>query len=257
MGGPAHPDELLAAYAVDALDEAERAAVADHLAGCAHCRAELGSFHEALAQLPVLVGEPPPAELWDRITAELDAPAEPPAHGQQRHADADAEELLHRGELVAPSPLDARRRPRWHGLLAGSVAAAAAALLAVVVTAGILDRGDARPDVVELADAALQAPGTRVVPLATPEGAQVARVVVGGQGRGSFVVLDGLAPLGPDGAYQLWALDGEVPVSLGVLGDGTELVVALPVPAEAQRLAISAEGRGGAAAPTLPPVAVA
>jgi anti-sigma-K factor RskA len=53
-----------------------------------------------------------------------------------------------------------------------------------------------------------------------------------------------------DRAYQLWSLDGTTPVSLGVLGDGSVAALAVPLPHEAARLAITAEPAGGGAMPT-------
>ena len=51
MSAPLHPHDELAAYAVDALDPDERAAVEAHLDGCAPCRAELAEHWETLARV--------------------------------------------------------------------------------------------------------------------------------------------------------------------------------------------------------------
>jgi anti-sigma-K factor RskA len=73
-----HPLDDLAAYAVDALDDAERQSIDDHLAGCAACRDELAAHHETLAELTS--SEPPPAAIWQRVAAGIGAPALPDPH---------------------------------------------------------------------------------------------------------------------------------------------------------------------------------
>jgi anti-sigma-K factor RskA len=60
--------DLTAAYALDALDERERAAYEEHLATCERCRAELGELQGVAAALAVAADGPaPPAELRGRI----------------------------------------------------------------------------------------------------------------------------------------------------------------------------------------------
>lgn len=54
---------LSGAYAVDALDDLERARFEQHLADCAECRAEVASLREAAALLPEAAAVAPPAEL--------------------------------------------------------------------------------------------------------------------------------------------------------------------------------------------------
>jgi anti-sigma-K factor RskA len=67
-----HPLDDLAAYALAALDDAERQEVDDHLAGCASCRAELAEHHETLAALTT--DEAPPVAVWQRVAASIGAP---------------------------------------------------------------------------------------------------------------------------------------------------------------------------------------
>jgi len=66
--------ELLGAYALDAVDPDEAAAVEEHVASCPRCRAELAEHRETAAML-ASVGAPAPEGVWDRIAAELDADA--------------------------------------------------------------------------------------------------------------------------------------------------------------------------------------
>lgn len=60
--------DLSAAYALDALDEDERRAYEDHLAGCERCRAEVAAFSSTAEALAYAVGPAgPPPMLRDRI----------------------------------------------------------------------------------------------------------------------------------------------------------------------------------------------
>lgn len=62
---------LLGAYALDAVDQAERQQVEAHLEDCAACRRELARLREAADMLPS--PSRPPEELWKRIVAEVRA----------------------------------------------------------------------------------------------------------------------------------------------------------------------------------------
>lgn len=62
---------LLGAYALDAVDQAERQQVEAHLSDCAACRRELAQLVEAAGMLPP--PPRPPDELWDRIVADVRA----------------------------------------------------------------------------------------------------------------------------------------------------------------------------------------
>src|SRR5262245_2879563 len=86
MGGPGlmscgEVRQALGAYALGALDRAEAAGVAEHLAGCADCRAELEAYREIVDALPAAVyaAAParPPAALRARVLAAAGAGAPP------------------------------------------------------------------------------------------------------------------------------------------------------------------------------------
>src|SRR5438034_909666 len=62
--------ELLGAYAVDAVDSDEAVAIETHLDECARCRADLAEMREVAAFLAHTGGEAP-SGLWDRIAASL------------------------------------------------------------------------------------------------------------------------------------------------------------------------------------------
>lgn len=281
-----HPLDDLAAYAVDALDDAERAAVDEHLAGCLACRAELVGHIEALASLTG--DERPPAVVWERIAADIGAPgmpvpggasdggspAAPPTSGPSAGSAAAVPPAAAStppvppaaaapvppsapaaGEPPSVADLAARRAER-PGLRPWIVAALAAAAVVLVAFGFVLGgtAGDDDPDSVgELARRAVDE-GADVGTLDGTSGQPVARVVDGGRGT-SFVLLDDLDALPEGRSYQLWSLDGPQPVSLGLLGDGSPDAVAVPLPAGATELAISDEPASGVTAPTGPIVA--
>lgn len=65
---PAHPDDLLEAFALDALDGAEEAAVLEHLESCLQCSQTIDELRQATALLVQSVDTlAPPAELRDRL----------------------------------------------------------------------------------------------------------------------------------------------------------------------------------------------
>jgi anti-sigma-K factor RskA len=223
-----HPLDDLAVYAVDALEPNERAAVEAHLAGCVSCRAELAEHLDTLARLTEAFA--PPAGGLEQLLAGLDAP---------RH--------MARPTAITAAPSARERRRRW--MRVAGVAAAAAAVAAVVGVA-LSSLGDEDTDTLsDLADEALDQPDADVATLATPEGANVARVVVTDEGTG-YLFADDLPTLAEGQAYQLWQLDGPAPVSLGLVGDGTQPVSAVAVPAGTTTMAISAEVAGGVVSPT-------
>ena len=95
--------ELAAGYALGALDDADRQAFVEHLAGCETCREELASLQDAAAALALAEeGPEPPPQLRDRLLAAV-------------HREA---------EKVVPI-----RRRQWR--VPGAVALAAAACLAL------------------------------------------------------------------------------------------------------------------------------
>ena len=64
MSGDIHA--LSGAYAVDAVDDFERAQFERHLTGCPDCRLEVASLREGAALLAEIVAQPAPDALRDR-----------------------------------------------------------------------------------------------------------------------------------------------------------------------------------------------
>jgi hypothetical protein len=254
-----HPLDDLAAYAIDALDPAERHAVADHLAHCSTCSAELAGHRETLGALAPV--EVPPPEVWQHITVAIGAPGLPDPHTGTRSMavldDSASSRPLDEGsedgdDRVAPvtslaGAARARaRRPsplRW---VAAIVALVVAASVGGLLGFALGDSSD-DADIGSLAQQALDEPNGVLATLADSEGRPVARVVA--DEDGAFMLLDALQDLPEGRAYQLWSVGGPEPVSLGMLGrDGTN-TVAFRLPPTISELAISVAPTSGETAP--------
>jgi len=62
--------DLVAVYALDALEESEVAEVEDHLRQCPRCRDELAGYRQTAALL-AHAGSPSPEGVWERISEEI------------------------------------------------------------------------------------------------------------------------------------------------------------------------------------------
>ncbi len=74
----AHPEDLLEAYSLDALDDLEALQVESHLAGCERCRLEVARLRHAVSYLGQSVApRPAPATVLLRLRRALGPPAAP------------------------------------------------------------------------------------------------------------------------------------------------------------------------------------
>ena len=232
-------EQLIGAYALDAVDPDEREAVEAHLAVCPRCRAELAEHLEAASYL-AHTGAPAPEGLWRRIAATLEE--EPPAM---------------RLEVVG-EPGRGRPRRRRVVLAAAAVAAIVFAVMGVLIVRqeGRLD--DLHHQVAEdsLTRAAMRAladPASRKMTLASPTGAGVtASAVITPSGAGYLMPSD-LPKLPRGRTYQLWGVMPGHVVSLGLLGPDPQLS-AFPAHGGVEGLAITDEVSGGVSQPTGSPI---
>ncbi len=99
-------------------------------------------------------------------------------------------------------------------------------------------------------DDALDDSGSRQVTLQVTDSSVTVPAVVTAEGDG-YVRADDLPALGPDHTCQLWAIvpDQPAPISLGVLGPDPT-IAAFHIDVDQATQAISAQQRGGVAAPT-------
>lgn len=268
--------ELLGAYALDAVDGDERAAVEAHLEVCPRCRAEVEE-HREVAGLLAQGGGPAPEGVWGRIADSLEEPppelrlapvaraaeAPPTAEGAPAGGVSPTAGVSPAADRSPGSDGDVVRlddRRRWPRRLA-AVAAVAAAVLVAVLGLEVRDQAD-RIDELQVAlddparaalDAALVQPDTRRVELAVADGTATIDGAVTAEGVG-YLQADALPDLGEGRTYQLWGLGGDAPVSLGTIGADPAVVT---FRAEGwEQFAVSAEDAGGSVAPTSDPVAV-
>jgi len=219
-------EELLGAYALDAVDPDERRMVEAHLVGCPKCRAELAG-HLEVASWMAGGGAAAPDGVWERIAANLDD--EVPA---MRLTSDDLAAARHQRSPVAPVapvaeviPIADRRQRRVVRALAGVAAAAAAIVLVLGIVvarqAETIDdqRGEiASPMLSRAAGEAMADPTSTKVNLTAPDGGGAAATVVITEDGTGFVLDTSLDPLPADRTYQLWGIEGDRVISLGVMG---------------------------------------
>ncbi len=242
-------EELLGAYALDALDEDERLLVDRHLSTCDSCREEVRDHREVAALLappPI----PPPDRVWGRILA-----------GIAVAAPAD--------ELAPVVPLRRRERrfesTRW---LAGAAAAVAVVALGVtvVVQSGRIgsldDQVTAQQQEIaafqadplrQAATAALEDPNARIADLTAEDTEARMQIVLLPDGTG-YVFENTMTPLPDEATYQLWALVDDRIISAGVLGNDPGVVPFHLDPAGVQGLVVTEEVAGGVAQSESDPV---
>ena len=212
--------ELIAGYALDALDEADRARAKELLETSEEAREELRAFTDVAAGLATAATGPAPRpELRDRI---VDA--------------ASAE-----GQNVVPV------------LAVGAALAACAAIAAGVWGLSVSsDLDDTRLALArERAAASILADPVTQSTLTGNTG----RLVVGDEGR-AVLVLSDAAPVPAGKSYQMWVIDDGQPVSAGLFRAG-QGIVAVPVDGQVEQgsvVAVTIEDDEGATAPSGEPV---
>jgi hypothetical protein len=241
--------DLLGAFALDAVDDDERDLIEAHLVGCPRCRAEVATHRETAALL-AHGGDRAPEGLWTRITENLEE--SPP-------------------EFSPVVPLGAARDERRARRSISLRAAAAIGAVAAVVTAFFgwrIGQQDQRLDrfneqfaaalsqdgLRRAAIAAVGAPDAEQLWLKSFDGQRAVHLVRLPNGTG-FVISDGLAPLPPDRTYQLWALTKDTKVSLGLLGQDPDVSPFRMVGA-VTGYAITDEVAAGVEQPTQTPVVI-
>jgi anti-sigma-K factor RskA len=230
--------DALPAFALDALDPAERAAVAAHLLTCAECEAELAALYRVadgigLEAQPVV----PPALLRSRVLAGIGGDKEvavPPA-----------------------APATASRTWRTWALpvaLAASVAVAAFALYQTSLARTELEPLRRMERVLGAADL------VRADLVGQGSAAEASARALWSPSEGLVFTAANLPPLPLDRVYQLWTIRGSQPTSAGLLARGADGSVTFVRDAEAagppDAFGVTIEPAGGSATPTLPIVLV-
>ena len=198
--------ELTAAYALDALDEAEEREYEDHLARCPRCREELASLGETAAALAYAAdGPPPPAALRTRI--------------------------LEQARTERPNVVPLRRRVTW--IATAAAAAAACAALGLGLWAASLSRSLDRERGRQAGVAAvLGDPAAHRFALSSSHGS----LVVGSTGR-AVLLVSGLEQPPSGRVYEAWVVQHGAPKPAGTFRSGqTATLLTTPVPEGAKVL---------------------
>ena len=228
---------LSGAYAVDALDDAERTQFERHLAVCPECRAEVQSFSETTAIMTEAQAQTPPPSLRDRVLADISAvrpfPPEVPA------ADASPAHL---------APVVTLRRR----MLTSLVAAAAVVLLAL----GAFTWHPWQHDAATLADQIRRAPDAVSVIEPVPGGGKLTLIRSASLKRA--VIVGSPVPEPAAGTtYQMWLQQpGQDMVSAGLMPDPGKPTVLTGDAATAVAAAVSVEPEAGSSHPTHDPIAI-
>jgi anti-sigma-K factor RskA len=246
-------EELLGAYALDALPPDEAQAVREHLAGCARHASEAAELRAVAARLPA-AAEPrnPPPELRERVLAAIAGESQQSAVAAAPAAEAPRPSESARSR-TSWAPASGRRFTYGWGALAAVVVAAFVGLL--VWNFVLLNRLDGESDLERLAQSA-----TSVTALQTADGETAGSVIYFDDEKTAVVVGAGMEQLGDDRTYQLWAIDGGAPQSIGLMEPGEDGSATVTVPFDAGAstvLAITIEPAGGSPAPTTDPVMIA
>jgi anti-sigma-K factor RskA len=237
--------ELAGAYALDALDDAERERYERHLGGCPACAEDVRRMTSTATALAMAVTAEPPAGLRERVLAAAattpQLPPLPPAAARHRH-----------GRPVT--------RSAWFPRLALGVAAVgvAAAVVLAVVTVSTQRRLD---DV--------QTQNQAIAAVLTARDAQITSAAVSGGGTATVVssfaqhqmifTSSGLPKLANAKVYELWFLSTGSARPAGLLPQPTDGKTA-PVLADglssADKVGVTVEPAGGTSSPTTTPIVV-
>ena len=236
------------AYALNALDDQERAACETHLAQCAECRAEVASFIDTATRLASTSEVAPPPELRSRILSGISQvrPLPPPDAGKHRGDETEAVAETTTDNVV---PI---RRQRWVPRLV----AAAAVVIALGGGAAVWHPwdGPGTQQALSPVDQVLQAPDavSATKHLAIGGEATVVRSV--SQRRAVMTVSD--MPVPPTGkAYELWLQTPKGTMVPAGIMKGTSMVLSGDA-AKAVGAGITIEPAAGSTSPTTPPVAL-
>jgi anti-sigma-K factor RskA len=219
------PHDLLAAYALDALDDDERERFERHLEECDECSEQLALLREPVAALAYAAeGPAPPEALRGRIIE--GARAEPRA------------------------PVIRLRRRNWPLATVAAVAAAAACLaIGLGLWANSLSNSlDEERSAKKTYEQILRS-GATAKPLIGADG----WLLVANDGRAALSVC-GLADAPSAKTYEAWVISGETPQPAGLFrgGSGCNPVVLSERVPNSATVAVTLERAGGATSPTLP-----
>ena len=236
--GNAHEIHALSgAYAVDALEPAEKALFEAHLAACSACREEVAELREATALMAGTTAADPPAALRDSVLAGIRSVRPLPP------------------EVVEATPARVRSLPVRRRLTAFAVAAA---LLGVAGAGTVVwhETTSSEQGRLTVADRVLRAGDAKRVNLALGGGASAS--VVRSVSQGKAVLITRGMPDAPTGrVYELWLqTPAGAMVPAGLMSGGSTTVVLDGDATNATAAGITIEPKGGSESPTTEPIAL-
>ena len=249
--GRPEPHTMAGAYALDALEERDRARFERHLAGCPECGREVAGLREATARLATAAARQPAAALKDRLLAETAMVRQLPPltrDGPDRPA-------RHRGIAARARCRRPRtRRPGWPA----TVAVALAGVFLIAATA-IWAAGNGRPSPLtpessrgHAIAAILTAPDATMISARVQTGGS-ATVVMSHRQRTLVFAAAGLRALPSSRCYELWLMGPGRDRGAGLLPPprrGMTGPVITPGLEPGDRLGLSVEPASGTRQPT-------
>jgi len=250
---------LLGAYAIDAVSEDERRLVEVHIPNCGECSSELIGHLQVVA----LLGDSQttaPTEPWARIEQQLagveplefDVPDTVPTGVEQLPSTASA-------QLASALEKSKTRTRKISVVLKLAASVVALALLIGVYSQSSDGNPSGRPKSVTISTAtlyrqAVSSSGARIITLHSPKSGLQSVVVVTTTGAG-FVDASAMAKLDRTQTYQLWGISKTAAISLGLLGTRPEIsAFTTNGQQEFMSYAITVEPASGSVVPTQPPV---
>jgi anti-sigma-K factor RskA len=252
---------LSGAYAVDALDDIERAQFERHLAGCETCREEVDGLRAASALLAETTAVTPSPALRDRVLAEIATVRPLPplvlpqtlTLGDAAVADEDAPQ--------DPGTDPGSRAPSSRPRRLRTLLVAAAAVVAVGVGGTVVAQQPWSDDTSEAprlsaVERIKQASDVQTFRHRFPDGAE-AVLYRSASLNEAVVVTHDMGPAPEGKVYQAWLQHDDTMVSAGLMPEGPDNVVPLQgEPATADGFGITVEPAGGSVVPSRDPVLV-
>lgn len=242
---------LTGAYALDALDDSERAEFERHLAECPECAHEVAELRLTANRLGAAVSEQPSDLVRQRVLAEVSSVRQDPPMGPRLVGKRSGERF--------------RGANRW---AVGITSIAAAIALALAGTFGVAalraqhELGDARQALSAAAakyapvGQVLSEPDAQTVTATGPTGGNATVMMSRKLNKGIFLAFN-MPPTPSNKTYQAWAIGAAGDRSLGVLksADGNETApVVMNTLGGTTKIGVTVEPKGGSKQPTTIPL---
>ncbi|WP_103347708.1 anti-sigma factor domain-containing protein, partial [Amycolatopsis sp. CA-128772] len=201
---------LAGAYALDAVDDLERAAFTRHLSECPVCAEEVAGFRETAALLGIAAALGPDENFRRRVLARISQTRQHPPR-------------------VAAEPTSPARRTPWRkrALIGIASVAAAAAVLAGGISIGLDQSVSGRPVPVADGRAVTSAPDATTVRTAVAGGGSVTATASRQLGK-VLIAAQALPRLDAGHAYEVWLTGPDAPRSAGLIRPQGTVEAVLP-----------------------------